>query len=183
MEDKLNIINENDEVIGEATRGEIHRNGLRHREIHVWFITPNKELILQHRAKDKDTYPDLLDATVGGHVEIGDSYKATAIKEVEEETGVLINPQDMKFLRKYAKRSEDKSTGMINNTIRTQFVYVFEGSISDLKIEEGKSLGFEAWPVDKLLSLTDEEKKKFCPGVVSQDLLWALKDMADKIKN
>ena len=67
----LEIINEHDEVIGLETRGKIHQDGLLHREIHVWFITPNGEIIFQHRAKDKDTYPDKLDATVGGHVEPG----------------------------------------------------------------------------------------------------------------
>ena len=68
---KLNIIDENGNITGEETRENIHKQGLLHREIHVWFYTPKGEILFQHRAKDKDTYPDLLDATVGGHVEIG----------------------------------------------------------------------------------------------------------------
>jgi len=68
----LEIVNENDEVIGLENRTKIHTEGLLHREIHVWFITPNGEIVFQHRAKDKDTYPDKLDATVGGHVEPND---------------------------------------------------------------------------------------------------------------
>ena len=66
---KLNIVDENDQIIGEDTRENIHRKGLLHREIHVWFYTPKSEIVFQHRAKNKDTFPDLLDATVGGHVE------------------------------------------------------------------------------------------------------------------
>lgn len=84
MENILDIVDENDQIIGQATRDKIHRQGLLHREIHVYFITPQQEIIFQHRAKDKETFPDLLDATVGGHVEIGDSYELTAIKETEE---------------------------------------------------------------------------------------------------
>lgn len=60
-------------------RENIHNQGLLHREIHVWFYTPKGEIIFQHRAKDKDTYPDLLDATVGGHVEINSDYENTAL--------------------------------------------------------------------------------------------------------
>ena len=71
---RLNIVDENGEIIGENTRENIHNQGLLHREIHVWFYTPKGEIIFQHREKDKDTYPDLLDATVGGHVEIGSDF-------------------------------------------------------------------------------------------------------------
>ena len=85
---KLNIIDENGNITGEETRENIHKQGLLHREIHVWFYTPKGEILFQHRAKDKDTYPDLLDATVGGHVEIGADYESAALQELEEETGI-----------------------------------------------------------------------------------------------
>ncbi|MCL4437679.1 NUDIX domain-containing protein [Patescibacteria group bacterium] len=80
---KLNIVDESGNIIGEETRCNIHKNGLLHKEIHVWFYTPKGEIIFQHRAKNKDVYPDLLDATVGGHVEIGDDYEHAALKEIE----------------------------------------------------------------------------------------------------
>ena len=79
---KLNIIDEDGKIIGEETRENIHNRGLLHREIHVWFYTAKDEIIFQHREKDKDTYPDLLDATVGGHVEIGSDYENTALQEL-----------------------------------------------------------------------------------------------------
>ena len=68
---KLNIVGEQGKIISEETSESIHNKGLLHREIHIWFYAPESEIIFQHREKDKDTYPDLLDATVGGHVEIG----------------------------------------------------------------------------------------------------------------
>jgi len=163
----LNIVNESDEIIGEETRENIHQNGLLHREIHVYFITPQKEIIFQHRAKDKDTYPDLLDAAVGGHVEIGDSYEQTAIKETEEETGVKIKPSDLIYVNKIRKYSEDKATNKINNVFGTRYFYLYKGEIKDLKVEAGKSLGFEVWPLDKLLNLNEEEKARFIPYILS----------------
>ena len=101
----LNVVNEEDEVIGEETREKVHQDGLLHREIHIFFITPQKEIILQHRAKDKDTYPDLLDATVGGHVEIGDDYISTAVKEAKEETGFDIDKEKLVLLKKMRKET------------------------------------------------------------------------------
>lgn len=173
----LSVVDENDNVIGQATRKEIHEKGLLHREIHVWFITPNGEIIFQHRAKDKDTFPDLLDATVGGHVEVGDSYEKTAFKEMEEETGVKGDPKDLHFITKFAKRSYDPATKTTNNTIRAQYAYVYRGNLSDLKVEEGKALGFEAWPIDKLPHLEEKDRKKFIPLILGSDMLALFEQM------
>ena len=93
----LEVVDENDNVIGLETRGKIHQNGLLHREIHIWFLTPKSEIIFQHRSKNKDTYPNKLDATVGGHVNPNMSYKETAIKECREETGLDIDPDDFSY--------------------------------------------------------------------------------------
>src|SRR3989338_3198176 len=114
----LNIVNENDEIVDEATRTEIHQNGLLHRETHVWFYTPKGEVIFQHRAKDKDTYPDLLDASAGGHVEIGSDYLKTALAEVAEETGLKIAADDLRFITMVRSKNYDPVTKKTNNVLR-----------------------------------------------------------------
>jgi isopentenyldiphosphate isomerase len=175
--EKLDVVNENDEVVGQETREQIHKEGLLHREIHIWFITSDGQLIFQHRAKDKDTYPDLLTAAVGGHVDLGMSYEDTAVKEMEEETGLKVKITDLHFLKKMRIRSVDGSTGKINNTIRMQYAYIYKGNISDLKIEKGKAIGFEAWPIDKMFKLSEDEKKHFIPLYYSPDFLELFKSV------
>ena len=170
-EEKLDVVDENDVVIGQETRNKIHKDGLLHREIHIWFVTPDGQMIFQHRAKDKDTYPDLLDATVGGHVDLGMSYEDTALKEMEEETGLKVNLSDLHFLKKMKRRSVDKITGKINNTFRVQYAYIFRGNVSELRIEAGKAIGFESWPIDKLFTLNEDEKKRFIPLIYSPAFL------------
>ncbi len=167
MKNLLNIVNENDEIIGQETRKNIHQNGLLHREIHVYFITPNREVIFQHRAKDKDAFPDLLDATVGGHVEIGDSYEQTAIKEAEEETGIKIKISDLIPLGKVRKYFPDKTTDIINNCFNSRYIYIYSGNIEDLRVEPGKSLGFEIYSLEKLSALSDSEKARFIPFILT----------------
>ncbi len=169
--EQLEIINENDEVIGLETREKIHKEGLLHREIHIWFLTPNAEIIFQHRAKDKDTYPDKLDATVGGHVEPKMSYEETAVKECKEETGIDIDLGKLVFLRKMRKKSFDEVTGLTNNTIRSQYAYLYDRSISDLQVEDGKAEGFEAWKIDDLSHLSETDKNKFIPLILREDML------------
>lgn len=167
----LEVIDGNDNVIGLEDRTKIHKEGLLHREIHVWFITPTGEVIFQHRSKDKDTYPDKLDATIGGHVEPGMSYEETALKEGEEETGIKLDPLKLKLIRKIHKQSFDEATNTTNNSMRCQYVYLFEGKIEDLHPENGKAVGFESWKIDSLPFLSKEDQDKFIPMNVSPEHL------------
>jgi len=176
---ELNIVDENDNIIGIETRENIHKLGLLHREVHVYFLTPKKEIIFQHRAKDKDTFPDKLDATVGGHVEFVDSYEQTAIKETEEETGIKIKVDDLIFINKIKKWSKDEATGRINNCFNSRYLYIYKGDIEDLKIEKNKALGFEIFSIDKLLNLSDEEKARFIPYI----LYFSTGELTEFIKN
>lgn len=179
----LEIIDDNENVIGLETREKIHKEGLLHREMHIWFITPKGELVLQHRSKDKDMYPDKLDATVGGHVEPNMSYEETAVKECKEETGVDIDPSKLVLLRKMKGKSFDKSTGMINNSMRPQYAYLYEGSIDDLQVEDGKSEGFEVWKIDDLYNLSEEDKSKFIGLILQDDEMLRLFKKAKEIFN
>lgn len=168
-EETLDIIDENDSVIGTEARAHIHKEGLLHREVHIWFITPRGEVIFQHRAKNIVTRPNLLDATVGGHVESGASYDDTAIKECKEETGVEVELDHLVFLHKIRRTTHDSNTGMVNNTLRAQYVYLYEGDIDHLQVEEGKAIGFEAWGVDVLTELSDDDTQRFNPAVISDE--------------
>ncbi len=180
-EEMLEIVDENDNVVGLENRVKIHKEGLLHREIHIWFFTPKKEIIFQHRAKDKDTYPDLLDATVGGHVEPGDSYEKTFEKECLEETGLSVKVSDAVVLLKMKKKVYDEVTNKINNTIRIQYAYLYKGKLEDLQLETGKAIGFVKIPLEKVLNLSEEEKKRFIPSIVGVDFLEIYKLAAEKL--
>lgn len=168
---KLNIVDENGNIIGEETRENIHKQGLLHREIHIWFYTPKGEIIFQHRGKDKDTYPDLLDATVGGHVEIGSEYEKSALQELEEETGIKAAKDNLVFIQMVRSKTYDKVTGMTNNVIRAIYAYRYDSNVADLKVEKEKAIGFEAWPFDKIFNIADEDRNKFIPAILENEVL------------
>lgn len=175
----LEIVNNQGTVIGEELRTIIHQKGLLHREVHIWLYTSRNGIIFQHRAKDKDTFPDLLDATAGGHVEKGDDWISSAIRELEEETGINANPDDLKFCFEDQTKSID-NTGAINNALRRTFGYLYTGSVDDLVIERGKSIGFEEWPLDKLFNLSAEDKKKFIPVLFTKKYLDLYKQLLNR---
>ncbi len=135
------------------------------------FNTPKGEIIFQRRGKNKDTYPGLLDATVGGHVEIGETYESTALAEIKEETGLVLKLNDLNFVKFFHHKSHDEGTGNINNKIQAIFTYLYRGRIEDLQTEKGDATGFEAWPIEKLLNISEEEKKKFIRSIFNEEIL------------
>ncbi len=165
----LDVVDEQGNVIGKDTRHNIHAKGLLHREIHVWFYTPKGEVIFQLRAKGKDTFPEKLDATVGGHVEIGSGFEDTAIKEMEEETGVVAGKNELKIIKTVRSNHIDPTTGKMNNVIRKVFAYKFVEGFDILRIEKGKSEGFEVWPIKKLERITPEDEKRFIPSFLNKE--------------
>src|SRR6266571_4356980 len=51
LQERFAIVNEEDEVIGEAARAEIHGNNLLHRAVHLFIFNPARELFLQTRPR------------------------------------------------------------------------------------------------------------------------------------
>src|SRR4029078_10371505 len=86
----LDIVNENDEIIDAKARKDVHRLGLLHREVHVWIFDEDKNIFFQKRGLHR-TSPGLLDASVGGHVNVGEDYIEAAVRETLEEAGVSIS--------------------------------------------------------------------------------------------
>lgn len=82
------VVDENDRVIGAAPRREVHGNNLRHRAVHIFVFNRAGELLLQKRSRWKDRHPGRWDSSAAGHVGAGETYDATAGRELREELGV-----------------------------------------------------------------------------------------------
>lgn len=164
---KIPIVDENDNVIGEEERSLIHRTGLKHREIHIWLVTPNKEFIFQKRGMKQDTWPGFLDVTVGGHVDTAlETYQECAARELLEETGISL---PLKLITKMYSESHDPNTNSFNNVFRVTFATIFDGDINQLKIEEGNGLGFEKFSLSEIYAFSEAEKTRFIPRFFSTE--------------
>ena len=89
-EELLDVVDENDRVIGIKTRGEIHAEYLMHRSVHILVFNGNAELFIQKRSMSKDNQPGLWDSSAAGHVDSGEDYHGCAIRELEEELGIIV---------------------------------------------------------------------------------------------
>jgi len=84
----LDVVNENNQVIGQESRPIIHKSGLWHRGVHVFLFTSDRRLLTQRRSKAQDTFSGALDCSVSEHLKVGESYLDGAIRGLREELGV-----------------------------------------------------------------------------------------------
>jgi isopentenyldiphosphate isomerase len=104
-EEIFDVVNERDEVIDRKLRSEVHRLGLRHRAVHVLVFNSRGQIFLQKRSLRKDKSPGLWDSSASGHVDSGEHYDATAVRELREEIG-LVPAQTPELLFKLAACAE-----------------------------------------------------------------------------
>jgi isopentenyldiphosphate isomerase len=97
----FDVVNEDGSPTGIVKRrADVHRDGDWHRAIHVWVYgieDAEPFLILNQRGRLKDTWPGILDVTVGGHLSAGETVEQ-AYREIEEEIGVEADPSRLQFL-------------------------------------------------------------------------------------
>jgi len=83
------IVDEDDNVIGKATREECHSNPkLIHRSVYVFLVNSKGEIFIQRRSLKKDLYPGFYTASATGHVDYGEDYDEAAQRELREELDI-----------------------------------------------------------------------------------------------
>lgn len=134
QEELFDVVDKHDRVIGQATRSEVHSNkNLIHRAITVLVFNYNDQLLLQKRSKKKDTYSGYWTSSCTGHVGKGNSYKQTALRELREELGILIQTTPT-FLFKKLFVYPEETEYMSVYRLRTDQVINFNHN----EISEGK---------------------------------------------
>ena len=100
MQDEIfDVVNERDEVVGQLARKEVHRQGLKHRAVHILIFNARGEIFLQKRSMKKDNFPGVWDSSASGHVDTGEEYDACALREVREELGIRLPCAPARVLR------------------------------------------------------------------------------------
>ena len=84
----VDIVNEDNEVIAQASRENMRAQGLRHRATYIVVHDGMGNILVQRRTETKDFMPGMLDATAGGVVQANEQLLESARREAEEELGI-----------------------------------------------------------------------------------------------
>jgi len=85
----VDVVDDDDRVVGRVTRAEMRTRNLLHRAVYVFVLNTRGELFVHRRTATKDVYPGYCDLTIGGVVGAGEEYDAAADRELAEELGVV----------------------------------------------------------------------------------------------
>jgi 8-oxo-dGTP diphosphatase len=94
---------------GREKAGRTHARGLPlaagdfHIVVVVWIVTPDGRILLTKRHPDKPVWPEYWECT-GGSVLAGEDSAQGALREAEEEIGIVLDPGKGRMLRSYASQ-------------------------------------------------------------------------------
>ncbi len=91
----FDVVDQQDRVIRQASRHDVHTNHWLHRAVHIFVFNQAGDLFLQKRSRWKDTHPLRWDSSAAGHLNAGDDYEETALREVAEELGVRVEKVEL----------------------------------------------------------------------------------------
>ena len=112
----FDIVTPQGKVVGKAPRTLCHGNpNLLHPVVHVHVFNSRGELWLQKRAADKKIQPGKWDTSVGGHVSSGEKISEALLREVKEELGIDMMPNEPLY------------NYVMKNEIESELVYTFRG--------------------------------------------------------
>lgn len=146
----LDIVNEDAKPTGKKQRKDlVHAHGELHVTVHVWVLTPRGEVVLQQRGKKVETYPEKWDISATGHVAAGEDPVQGAIREVQEETGLVI-PQDLvEFLFRVDEHDVLKHGTYIERAVNFVYCAVHDVQQSDIRIPEGEVMDATLMPLER----------------------------------
>ena len=164
-EEWFDVVDALDRPLRRERRATVHAQGLRHRAAHVLVLDAEDRLLVQKRSASKDVAPGTWCSSCSGHVDAGEDYLSAAVRELEEEIGIRVAPDD---LRPVLWASACEETGR-------EFVWVYllrhEGPFD---FDETEVSALEKLSADELDRRAKERPETFSPSFLHLYHLFAL---------
>lgn len=99
VDEYLDLVDENDNVIGKKLRSEIYVENLsNYRVVNVFIVNSEGKIWIPRRTASKKIFPLCLDMSVGGHVKSKESYEEALRHELKDEVGIDIEKVSCRYL-------------------------------------------------------------------------------------
>ncbi len=122
-EELLDLVDEQDRVIGARFRSEIYRDGLNNfRAVNAFLVNDFGQLWIPRRTAAKRIFPLCLDMSVAGHVASGEDYLTAFRRELYEELNLVLDDVSWKFIGHLTPHQHGMSAFMHAYEIRTNQV-------------------------------------------------------------
>ena len=156
----FDVVDEEDRILRQASRHEVHAAGWRHRAVHIFVFNRAGEIFLQKRSRWKDRHPLQWDSSAAGHVNAGADYDETAVRELAEELGARA------AVERVGSIAACENTGW-------EFVQLYRAehdgpfTLNPAEIESGAF-----FPTEQLVRWMESRPQDFAPGFLECFQLW-----------
>ena len=146
-EELVDIVDENNQVIGKSSRSEVHKKGNIHRALSVLILNSKGQILLQKRSKNKSVHPMSWDISTSEHVLAGESYEDAGVRSVVEELGVEIVIKKVTEEKLQQRKYQFKDQIILENEIVLMLVGNNEGPF---KIDPNEVYSVEFFSVEEI---------------------------------
>ena len=143
------VLDENRNPTGRVhERGKPVKPGDYHLVVHVWIRNSRGEYLISKRTPNKP-YPNLWECT-GGSVLAGETSLQAALREVREELGITLLPENGRIIRSGIRRDDFFDVWLFQHDADIQSVVLQEGETCDAKWATKESL-MKLWAEGELV--------------------------------
>ena len=118
--------------------GETHLRGTKvpegrfHKVVHIWIRNSEGELLLQKRSDRVDNCPGEW-ATTGGSVQAGEEPVETAVRELFEEMGITVTPEELMYCLMIRRKDSFCYVYVIRKDVSTESLRLQEEEVAAAK--------------------------------------------------
>lgn len=146
--EKVILVDERDNPIGDMEKMEAHRKGLLHRAFSILVFNSKGEVLLQKRSQGKYHSGGLWTNTCCSHPQPGENLEAAVRKRLKHEMGIDVKPE---FVYKFIYRAS-----LTDNLTEHEYDHVFIGTfdgepdVNDHEVEDWKFINVKILRNDML---------------------------------
>ena len=144
--EKVILVNEQDEVIGEMEKMEAHLKGVLHRAFSVFIFNDKNELLLQKRASSKYHSGGLWSNSCCSHPRIDESVVQAGSRRLVEEMGFLVPLNPIFSFIYFAKLDNDLTEHELDHVLIGR--YSEPPNLNPDEAEDWKYVGLDELAVD-----------------------------------
>lgn len=174
----LDIVTENGIPTGETVeRSVAHANGIRHRTSHVWILRRNAkgavEVLLQKRSACKDSFPNCYDISSAGHIPAGSEFLPSALRELEEELGLLAQPDELVFCaqRRFFSKTQFHGKPFVDNQVTNVYCLWRDVDPSECHLQASEVSAVKWMDFQQCLDEVRQGDDKYCIYVEELEMI------------
>lgn len=158
----IQIVDESDKPLRGGTMEEAQRQALWHRIVRVMCVDEDRNLFLQKRAEHEFSYPGCWDTSASGHVDEGEDYLEAALREAQEEIGLVGVELREVYYYKHERSMNEEGRAFL------RFIKIYEAQVSrdhEFSINHEEVSSFEKFTPQEVKGLVKNHPASVTDGL------------------